>query len=230
MFKDQIRDFLLKELINEDVVQFVKENTLPYQVLMSYYRCAIMEVETKFKVLDEQFSLQYERNPIETIKSRLKNPDAIAAKLKKKNLPFTVESVEEQIFDIAGVRIICSFPKDIYLLADLLLKQDDIHLIEKKDYIKNPKASGYRSLHLIVEIPIFLVNGKKMMKVEVQLRTIAMDFWASLEHKVYYKKDLPKDEVKALAEELAACSLISAELDTRMELVKDRLQAKQYKS
>lgn len=229
MFKDQIRDFFLKELINEDVVQFVKENTLPYQVLMSYYRCAIMEVETKFKVLDEQFSLQYERNPIETIKSRLKNPDAIAAKLKKKNLPFTVESVENQIFDVAGVRIICSFPKDIYLMADLLLKQDDVHLIEKKDYIKNPKTSGYRSLHLIVEIPIFLVNGKKMMKVEVQLRTIAMDFWASLEHKVYYKKDLPKDEVMILAEELAACSLMSAELDSRMELIKDRLQAKQYK-
>ncbi len=227
MLKDQIRDFLFKEMINNDGMQLVKENTMPYQVLMSYYRCAIMEVETKFKVLNEQFSLQYERNPIETIKSRLKNPEAIMEKLNRKNHSFTVESIEENIFDVAGVRVICSFPKDIYMMADLLLKQDDIVLIERRDYINAPKVSGYRSLHLIIEIPIFLVNGKKMMKVEVQLRTIAMDFWASLEHKVHYKKDLPKDEAKELAAELAACSTISAQLDAKMEHIKDRIQSKQ---
>ncbi|MBC7959517.1 MAG: GTP pyrophosphokinase family protein [Vallitaleaceae bacterium] len=228
MLKDQIRDFLFKEMINNDGMQLFRENTMPYQVLMSYYRCAIMEVETKFKVLNEQFSLQYERNPIETIKSRLKNPEAILEKINRKNHPFSIESIEENIFDVAGVRVICSFPKDIFMLANLLLKQDDIVLIEKRDYIKNPKPSGYRSLHLIIEVPIFLVNGKKMMKVEVQLRTIAMDFWASLEHKVHYKKDLPKEEAKALAQELAACSFMSAELDAKMEHIKDRIQSKIY--
>ena len=120
--------------------------------------------------------LQYDRNPIETIKSRLKSPEGIAKKLKRKDFPFSIKSIEENINDIAGVRVICSFPEDIYLLAECLLQQDDVKLIEVKDYIKNPKPNGYRSLHLIIEIPIFLANEKKNMKVEVQLRTIAINF------------------------------------------------------
>ena len=138
-------------------------------------------------MLNEQFSVQYDRNPIETIKTRLKSMESIAGKMRKKELPLTLASLEEHLFDIAGIRVICSFPEDIYLLADCLLKQDDIRLIQKKDYIRNPKPSGYRSLHLIVEVPIFLEKEKRLMKVEVQLRTIAMDFWASLEHKLRYK-------------------------------------------
>ena len=190
MIKEQIRDRIFKELIDENVIDLFQRNMMPINQLMSYYRCAIMEVETKFKVLNEQFSLQYDRNPIETIKTRLKSPEGIVKKIKRKDLPFSLQSIEENINDIAGIRVICSFPEDIYLLAECLLKQDDITLIEVKDYIKNPKESGYRSLHLIIEVPIFLENEKKNMKVEVQLRTIAMDFWASLEHKLRYKKDI----------------------------------------
>ena len=185
--KQEEQRFIRENLMSDEVFDFIRENTMPFNELMAYYRCAIMEVETKFKVLNEQFSLQYDRNPIETIKTRIKSTEGIIKKANKKNIPFTMESIEQNIRDIAGVRVICSFTEDIYMLADCLLQQDDITLIEKKDYIKNPKESGYRSLHLIIEIPIFLQNEKQRMKVEVQLRTIAMDFWASLEHKIYYK-------------------------------------------
>jgi len=222
----QLQDQLFHALTSEEMRKLLRENILPYRQLMSYYRCAIMEIETKFKVLNEQFSLQYDRNPIETIKSRLKSQESIIDKLRRKNYPFTFQSIEENIKDVAGVRIVCSFPEDIYRLADCLLEQDDIVLIERKDYIKNPKKSGYRSLHLIVEVPIFLADEKRMMKVEVQLRTIAMDFWASLEHKVRYKKDIPKDEAEQLAQELAECAEISAQLDIRMEQIKNRIAEK----
>lgn len=191
--------------------------------LMAYYRCAIMEMETKFKVLNEQFSVQYDRNPIETIKSRLKTPEAIIAKLNKKKLPFTPEAVEENIKDVAGVRVICSFTEDIYKLADCLLRQDDVILLKKKDYLKNPKESGYRSLHLIVKIPIFLDDEKRMMKVEVQLRTIAMDFWASLEHKLRYKKNVDPEVIEELSKELSECAELCASLDSRMESLKNKI-------
>ena len=200
---------------------------MPFKRLMAYYKCAIMEVETKFKVLNQEFSLEYDRNPIETIKTRLKSPDSIVKKLAKKDVPLTVESIEKNLNDIAGVRVICSFPEDIYVLADCLLQQDDIKLIEVKDYIKNPKPNGYRSLHLIVEIPIFLKDEKKNMRVEVQLRTIAMDFWASLEHKLSYKKDIPQDEEELLRRELLDCAQISADLDLRMEKIKNRIVNKE---
>ena len=142
-----------------------------------------MEVETKFKVLNEEFSLMYDGNPIETIKSRIKSNESILRKVIRRELPFDLDALEENLDDIAGVRVICSFVDDIYKLADCFMRQDDITLIKMKDYIKNPKPSGYRSLHLIVAVPIFLENEKKSVKVEVQLRTIAMDFWASLEQK-----------------------------------------------
>ena len=190
--------------------------------LMAYYRCAIMEVETKFNVLNEEYSLQYDRNPINSIKSRLKSPESIQAKLEKNNLSFSPESIEENLTDIAGIRVICSFPEDVYTLANALLRQDDIRLITKKDYIKNPKPNGYRSLHLIVEIPIFLSNEKKIMKVEIQLRTIAMDFWASLEHQLRYKKDFEFTE--HMANELQRCAQLSAELDQRMDALRDLVQ------
>lgn len=223
MIKEQIRDRFFKELIDDNIIDLFQRNMMPINELMAYYRCAIMEVETKFKVLNEQFSLQYDRNPIETIKSRLKSPDGIARKLKRKDYPFTLQSIEENIHDVAGIRVICSFPEDIYLLSECLLQQDDITLIEIKDYIKNPKESGYRSLHLIIEVPIFLENEKKNMKVEVQLRTIAMDFWASLEHKLRYKKDIPKEETELLSKELVECARISADLDSRMEQIRNRI-------
>src|SRR5574344_2351564 len=161
MLRDKIRNFFFKDKLTDDMLRLFKASTLPIQTLMSYYKCAMMEIETKFNVLDEQFSLQYDRNPIETIKSRLKTPDGLIKKLTSRNLPFSVEAIEKNITDVAGVRVICSFPSDIYLLADCLLQQDDVTLIEIKDYIKKPKESGYRSLHLIIEVPIFLQNEKK---------------------------------------------------------------------
>jgi putative GTP pyrophosphokinase len=179
--------------------------------------------------LNEQFSLQYDRNPIESIKTRVKSFDSILKKVKRKQIPFSLESIEENINDIAGVRVICSFQEDIYMLADCLLQQDDVRLIERKDYIKNPKPGGYRSLHLIIEVPIFLEKEKRPMKVEVQLRTIAMDFWASLEHKLRYKKNIPESEAEYLAKELVECAGISASLDQRMEAIRDRMEAAQEK-
>lgn len=192
--------------------------------LMSYYRCAIMEIETKFRVLDEQFSLRHERNPIDTIKSRLKSPESILEKLNRRGYPKTLSSVESNLTDIAGVRVICSFKDDIYMLADCLLKQDDVKLIVAKDYIKNPKPNGYRSLHLIVETPIYLQDGKRQMKAEVQLRTIAMEFWANLEHKLRYKKNLPPELAAATAKRLYDCAERSALLDDEMQRVRAAIE------
>lgn len=192
--------------------------------LMSYYRCAIMEIETKFRVLDEQFSLRHERNPIDTIKSRLKSPESILEKLNRRGYPKTLSSVESNLTDIAGVRVICSFKDDIYMLADCLLKQDDVKLIAAKDYIKNPKPNGYRSLHLIVETPIYLQDGKRQMKAEVQLRTIAMEFWANLEHKLRYKKNLPPELAAATAKRLYDCAERSALLDDEMQRVRAAIE------
>ena len=196
---------------------------------MSYYECAILEVETKFRVLNHELSLEYDNNPIESIKTRVKSYDSILKKIRRKNIPLNLRAIEDNLKDIAGVRVICSFPDDIYKLAESFLKQDDITLIERKDYIKNPKPSGYRSLHLIVQVPIFLQNEKKMVNVEVQFRTIAMDFWASLDHKMRYKKELSDEEVEILQEELYDCAEQSAALDERMQRIRDRITQKREK-
>lgn len=208
----------------EDFLGMAEENAKPYKELMAFYKCASMEIETKFRVLDEQLSLEKEHNPIESIKTRLKSPDSIARKMNRKQIPLNLKSLEENLFDVAGVRVICAFPEDIYFLEDCLLKQDDIRLVERKDYIENPKPSGYRSLHLIVEVPIFLKNEKRLMKVEVQLRTIAMDFWASLEHKLRYKKDIDPRLLGELSGELVQCSLESARLDMKMQEIRQRIE------
>ena len=189
--------------------------------LMAYYKCAMMEIETKFNVLNEEFSLQYDRNPINGIKSRLKRLDSIVNKLHRSDLPTSLSSVENDLSDVAGVRVICSFTHDVYMLADALLSQDDITLIKKKDYIKNPKPNGYRSLHLIVSVPIFLLREKRQMKVEIQLRTIAMDSWAALEHQLKYKKDT--DFTEEMAKDLYLCSQLSAELDSRMDNLRENV-------
>lgn len=220
-----VKETLPDNLTVNDLLEIVQEDMSAWKELNAYYRCAMMEIETKFKVLNEQFSLRYDRNPIETIKARIKSPESIAEKLIKKKLPITYEAITENINDFAGLRIICSFPEDIYMLADCLLQQDDITLIKRKDYIKNPKPNGYRGLHLVVEVPIFLQNEKKPMKVEVQLRTIAMDFWASLEHKLRYKKNLNPKLSAELEKELKACSDEAAELDIRMQSIRKRIEA-----
>ena len=205
-------------LPNEDVRKQFRDFTK----LMAYYRCAMMEIETKLNVLNEEFSLRYDRNPISSIKTRLKSPVSIREKLTRRGLPVTVDTIEQNLNDVAGVRVICSFPEDVYTLTRALLSQDDITVIEKKDYIATPKPNGYRSLHLIVAVPIFLAHEKRTMRVEIQLRTIAMDFWASLEHQLRYKKDTPFTE--DMRKELKFCAELSAELDRRMDALRELVQ------
>ena len=217
--KQQFIDFLSERSDTE-----LKEMTDSMKTLMSYFRCAMFEIETKFRVLNEQFSIEHERNPIESIKTRLKSLESIREKAERKDIPFTVQSIEENLSDIAGVRVICSFIDDIYMLAECLTSQDDVTLICKKDYIKDPKPNGYRSLHLIVEIPIFLKNEKRFVKVEVQLRTIAMETWARLEHRMRYKKNLTDELLKQTEDELLACAELSNTLDLRMQDIRNKIE------
>lgn len=195
-----------------------------FRCSMMQYKCAMLEIKTKLDVLNTELSVQNRRNPIESIKCRIKEPESIMKKMKRLDIPFTVENIENNLNDIAGLRVICSFPDDIYTLVEYLIKQDDIKLIKKKDYIKNPKPNGYRSLHLILEVPIFLTKEKRMMRVEVQFRTIAMDFWASLEHKLKYKKDIENAEV--ISQDLYFCAELVSQLDSRMQQIRERLEEK----
>ena len=195
----------------------------PFWDLITYNRCALMEVETKLKVLYEEFNNQHQRNPFESIKTRIKSVMSILEKLNRKGLPLTLESIENNLNDIAGVRVICSFPEDIYVVANLLASQDDIRVLETRDYIKNPKPNGYRSLHQILDIPIFLSTEKKYMRVEVQYRTIAMDFWASLDHKMKYKRHI--DNTEYITEELRKCAEIISETDERMQAIRHMIDS-----
>ena len=212
----------LDSVFNEEIIEWGKPIMQNFSKLMAYYRCALMEIETQFNVLNEEFSLRYDRNPINSIKSRLKSFGSMRDKLLRKGLTLTVDNIEECLNDVAGVRVICSFTDDVFMLAEALLNQDDITLVEAKDYINNPKPNGYRSLHLIVTVPIFLAHEKRLMKVEIQLRTIAMDSWASLEHQLRYKKDYAFDE--RMANELLRCAELSSELDARMDALRELIQ------
>lgn len=193
-----------------------------YKELQMIYTCALKEVQTKFEILSTEFNIKHKRNPISSIQTRLKRTESIVEKLMKNNHPISLKSVEENVHDVAGIRIICSYIDDIYSIAESFLKQDDVTLIARKDYIENPKANGYRSLHLIVSIPVFLADTKREMKVEVQIRTIAMDFWASLEHQIKYKRDIP-DEA-AICNELKACADVIAETDMKMLNLRQQIE------
>ena len=220
------QDDPMRAKAHENVDQLLKQLHADYDPvynMLMNYQCAVMEVETKFNILNNRLSIQGEHNPIESVKSRVKDLDSIIRKLEKLNLPLEIESVEENLKDVAGVRVVCSFIDDIYRIEECFLAQEDVTLVARKDYIKNPKPSGYRSLHLIVKTPIYTENGKKDMFVEVQMRTIAMDFWASLEHKLRYKKNLDPQTADMLAEELEACAEESARLDERMLRVRERI-------
>lgn len=221
-----VQQALAARLTDIDARHWIEQNAAPYKELMAYYYCAMLEVETRFKVLSEGMAMRSDNNPIESIKTRLKKPESIVDKLIRNNLPLTVESIEEDLCDVAGVRVICSFQSEVYMLADAFLRQDGIELVERRDYIKEPKSSGYRSLHLVVSIPIFLRDKTKRMKVEVQLRTLAMDCWASLEHKLRYKK---QRAISARTnEELLACAEITAALDQRFEEIHEQIGDESY--
>lgn len=206
-----------------DRAKNVMWSMVQYKELQMLYSCALKEVQTKFEVLDTEFKLKYNRNPIASISTRLKRTESIVDKLRRKRLPFTLETIEKDIHDVAGIRVICSYIDDIYMIADALLRQDDVTLIERKDYIEHPKDNGYRSLHLIVEVPVFLTDHKKPMKVEVQIRTIAMDFWASLEHQMKYKQEIP--DTNWVMDELRDCARVIRETDERMLAIRRHIEA-----
>lgn len=215
----------LMETVPAGKIKLVRESLRTAWKVMADYRCAIMEIETKFNVLNTQFSATQKHNPIDTIKTRLKSPESIAEKLMRRNLPFTLESIQQNLNDIAGVRVICPFEEDIYALCECLLEQDDVVLVEKKDYIARPKGNGYRSLHIIVETPVYLPEGKKMVRVEIQFRTIAMEFWANLEHRLRYKKNLSPELLEDLANDLRETADITADLDERMGKIRRKIDA-----
>lgn len=193
-----------------------------YKELMMMYACAIKEVQTKFDVLNTEFKARYMRNPISSVSTRLKKTSGIIEKLSRKDAEFTLENIVNNIHDVAGVRVVCSYIDDIYILAEALLKQDDITLIERKDYIMNPKPNGYRSLHLIVSVPVFFSDRKRDMEVEVQIRTIAMDFWASLEHQLKYKKNIHEEQ--EIVAKLKKCADVINETDNEMQALRDRIE------
>ncbi|RHP72500.1 GTP pyrophosphokinase family protein [Coprobacillus sp. OF03-2AA] len=217
--KQSVVNNLAKTTLYENVTELLR--------MQQIYEAGIKEVRTKLEILDAEFKVKHDHNPIHHIESRLKSPESILKKAISKDIPVTERSLEENIHDIAGIRVICNYVDDVYKVAQLLTNQDDIQLIEMKDYIQNPKESGYMSLHLVLEVPIFLSEGPKPIHVEVQLRTIAMDFWASLEHKLKYKTDNNvSDDVK---KELQECAKSIAEIDLKMQNIHNRLNSKIYK-
>lgn len=209
-----------------DVPEELQAHEQEFIEAMMQYSCAIREVRTKLEVLNMQMSVQYSRNPIEIIKYRVKKADSIIAKLKKRGLPVTVESMNKNLDDIAGIRVICSFIDDIYEISRMLARQDDVKVLTVKDYIRSPKDNGYRSYHMIVEIPVFFSNFKKKMRVEVQIRTIAMDFWASLEHELKYKKQLDEMDSQEIENDLKECAETIAQTDWRMLDIRQKLEEK----
>ena len=188
-----------------DIPDSFLNEALQFREMMMMYTCAIREVKTKLEVLNDDLAVRYQRNPIQMIKSRVKKP-----------------SVAENLYDVAGIRVICSFIDDIYVVAEMLARQDDVNVLMVKDYIRCPKVNGYRSYHMIIEIPVFFSDRKEKMRVEVQIRTMAMDFWASLDHQMKYKKDL--DDSGEISEELKECAEIIAQTDLKMQSIRQKIE------
>lgn len=214
VFKDIEPQNELQGQILKDTEEFMK--------LENLYESAIREISTKLEILDDEFQIQFQRNPIHHMECRLKTPSSIFDKLKRKGLEISVKSARENITDIAGIRVICNYIDDIYMIADLLCAQDDISLIRTADYINNPKSNGYRSLHMVVLVPVFLVKEKRFVPVEIQIRTIAMDFWASLEHQIHYKSC--KDVSDILLNRLKECADAIAKIDIEMQNINKEFQ------
>ena len=210
-----------------DLVQIpdeLRESPREFQELMMMYTCAIREVKTKLEVLNDELTVKNRRNPIEMIKFRVKNPFSIVEKLKRRNLPVDLNSISNNLDDVAGIRVICPFLDGIYEVAQMLKRQDDVRVIAEKDYIKKPKDNGYRSYHLIIEIPVFFSEKKQPMRVEVQIRTIAMDFWASLEHQLKYKKEFVNSQ--EVERQLRECADVIANTDKQMLDIRKNIESR----
>ena len=218
-----------EEIIREMIVNFLPQNPdeamdqlEDLDILLMRYEAAIKEVRTKIEILNDELSLKGFQNPIVNIFSRRKKTVNIIEKLRRQGDPISLESIQENLNDVAGIRVICSFIDDIYDVAEMLSSQDDVKVIEVKDYIKNPKANGYRSYHMIIEVPIFFTNEMRSMRVEVQIRTVAMDFWASLEHRMKYKQEV--DNADEIIHELKECADTIAETDRKMMAIRDKIR------
>ncbi|MFD1851234.1 GTP pyrophosphokinase [Oceanobacillus bengalensis] len=207
--------------MNTKQLEQLKEIRSEFTRFMLTYKFGMDEMDTKLKILKEEFQLIHDYNPIEHIKSRIKSPESILNKLHRKELSISFDSIRENIKDIVGIRIVCSYISDTYMLSEMIQKQKDVTLIEMKDYIKNPKPNGYKSLHLIVSVPVFMSDREEEVYVEIQIRTVAMDFWASLEHKIFYKynKSIPEK----LTKELTQAAAVANELDERMEQLQNEV-------
>ena len=217
-------DDTLSISLSPDEQKYFFNQARQYKELIMMYNSAIKEVKTKLEVLNDELSIKNERNPIESISSRVKSITSIVDKLNRKGKEISVKEVYNTLNDVAGIRIICSFVDDIYQIADMLIRQDDIKLVEVKDYIQHPKPNGYRSLHLVIEVPIFLSNRKRYMKVEIQIRTMAMDFWASLEHELKYKHDIENEN--EISKELRECAEVISNTDMKMLEIRDKIKPK----
>lgn len=198
------------------------EDVDSWKTIMFLYNAALKEVETKLEVLNDEFQHVHQYNPIEHIKTRIKTPESIVKKLKRYGYETSVENMVQYINDIAGVRLICSFTSDIYRLASMIGNQSDLKVLSIKDYIKQPKESGYKSFHMLVAVPVYLSDSVVETKVEIQIRTIAMDFWASLEHKIYYKFE--GHAPAYISEDLKVCADMVSELDEKMLSLNEAIQ------
>ena len=194
------------------------DTMLDYKELMLCYSSAVKLLQTKLEVLDGEFQLNYRRNPISSIHTRLKSQTSIMEKMSRLGVPISRENIEENLSDIAGVRVICPYIDDIYLIADALTAQEDVELVKRKDYIRDPKLNGYRSLHLIVRVPVYFAECVKQIRAEIQIRTIAMDFWASLEHQIKYKKNTP--DAEQIVAQLRDCADVIAQTDEKMQSIR----------
>lgn len=220
--QDEVSNNLEVQWLNAVSAEDFIRNNSTFNSLMMKYRCVIRQIETKLQVLNDEFSVANKRNPISSIKSRVKSPSSIHEKLTRRGFPFTEQSIVTNLDDVAGVRVVCPFISDIYAIAQLISAQDDITVLKIKDYIKHPKDNGYRSFHMIVEVPVYFSDGKVPMRAEIQIRTIGMDFWASVDHQLHYKKVMiPGADVSSIAQALALCAETVNETDRRMEAIKE---------
>ena len=211
-------------LVNKEDFRKTMETNARFQELMMMYRCAIREIQTKLEILNDEFKTKNQRNPIDSIRTRVKSPASIFDKMQRKGFEVSIQSIVNNLNDVAGVRVVCPFISDIYTIANLITSQDDITVLKIKDYIKAPKSNGYRSYHMIVEIPVFFTEGKVPMRAEIQIRTIGMDFWASVDHQLRYKKTIGADkDIEAIEAELLKCAQTVSETDCHMEEIKDMI-------
>lgn len=206
-------------------MRHLAETAVGYRELLMMYSCAIKEIRTKFEILNTDYNVRCQRNPINFINSRLKSTASIVEKLGRLGQPFTPDSIRRNLYDVAGVRVVCGYLDDIYLLAEAFLRQDDITLLRKKDYIASPKPNGYRSLHLVVTVPVFFASQKHLLPVEVQIRTTAQDYWAGLEHQLKYKQHLPNEA--DIVEQLRQCAENLAQTDLQMLSIRRNIEGSQ---